>query len=34
MKKLNGFIANRLAAIMSSMWSFWLLSIVILIAGL
>jgi membrane protein implicated in regulation of membrane protease activity len=34
MKKLNEFIANKLALIMSSMWLFWVLALVILIAGL
>jgi hypothetical protein len=34
MKRFNNWLANKLAWVMSSMWLFWLLAVVILIAGL
>ena len=33
-KKLNRFLANRLSIILSSMWLFWLLALILVIAGI
>ena len=34
MKRFNEFLANKMAIIMSSMWLFWILSVIIIVAGL
>jgi membrane protein implicated in regulation of membrane protease activity len=32
--KANNFLANKMSIIMSSMWLFWILAVVIVVAGL
>ena len=34
MKRINNFLANKLAVAMSSMWLFWFLAVIIVIAGI
>ncbi|MDR0834819.1 MAG: hypothetical protein LBN93_11690 [Candidatus Symbiothrix sp.] len=33
-KKINNFLANKLSVILSSMWLFWFLAVVLVIAGI
>jgi cell shape-determining protein MreC len=33
-KKINNFLANKLSVILSSMWLFWILAVILVVAGI